>query len=271
MKKYLELVKHVLEKGETSQDRTGVGTMSCFGYQTKYDLRKGFPLLTTKKVIFESVIRELLWLLSGSTNVNDLHPCKIWDAWADENGSLGPVYGEQWRSWLGFNIADDGPVWVDQIANVIEQIKERPHSRRHIVSAWNVAQIDEMKLPPCHCFFQLHVMNNYLDCQLYQRSADVAVGVPFNIASYALLTTMIAIECNLTPRFFIHTFGNVHIYLNHIEGLKEQLKREPYVLPQLKITGSKIFNENAMTELKIENFKLLNYSYHPFIKFPVAV
>lgn len=271
MRQYLDLVKFILEHGERKDDRTGTGTLSVFGWQTKYDLREGFPILTTKKVLFDGVVRELLWFLKGSTNIHDgLNPyTPIWNAWADENGDLGPVYGYQWRRWEKF-------VWdaaaqnyrrehIDQIREAIRLIKEDPDSRRIIVSAWNVADLDKMALPPCHAFFQFYVCGGRLDCQLYQRSADVALGVPFNIASYALLMSMIAQECGLRPGVFVHTLGDAHIYLNHVDGLREQLQRTPKPLPALKI-ASKPFSE-----IVFEDIQLVHYQHDPFIKFPIAV
>lgn len=271
MKQYLDLVKHILDHGERKEDRTATGTVSVFGYQAKYDLRKGFPLLTTKKVLFEAVVRELLWFLKGSTNINDglRQYTPIWNAWADEQGELGPVYGYQWRKWEKF-------VWdaraqayrkeyIDQIQNAVHLIKTNPSSRRIIVSAWNVADIDRMALPPCHAFFQFYVSQGRLDCQLYQRSADVALGVPFNIASYALLLAMMARECNLVPGIFVHTLGDAHIYLNHLDRLKEQLKRTPKPLPQLKIT------QKPFSQITFEDITLTGYQHDAFIKFPIAV
>ena len=271
MKQYLDLVKDILENGEEKGDRTGTGTISLFGCQTKYDLRKGFPLLTTKKVLFSAVVYELLWFLKGSTNINDglKEHTPIWNAWADEEGNLGPVYGYQWRKWEKFVKSADGQTYqkqyVDQIQNVIDMIKNNPDSRRLIVSAWNVADIERMALPPCHAFFQFYVVNGRLDCQLYQRSADVALGVPFNIASYALLLIMVAQECNLTPGIFVHTLGDAHLYLNHIEGVKEQLKRTPKEWPQVKVAQKNVL------DICFEDIKLLNYHHEPFIKFPIAV
>lgn len=273
MKQYLSLVQEILADGEHKSDRTGTGTISIFGVQRKYDMREGFPLLTTKKVLFDAVLRELLWFLRGSTNINDdlKQHTPIWNAWADPSGELGPVYGYQWRRWEKFE-GDAGSggykkTHVDQIKNVIESIKKNPDSRRHIISAWNVADIDRMKLPPCHMLFQFYVggKGTRLDCQLYQRSADIALGVPFNIASYATLLMMVAQECTLTPGIFTHTLGDAHIYLNHVEGLKEQLTRTPLPLPQLKIA------KKPFDELKFEDFTLENYQHHPFIKFPIAV
>ncbi|RAP38131.1 thymidylate synthase [Candidatus Marinamargulisbacteria bacterium SCGC AAA071-K20] len=271
MKQYLDLLKFVLENGEEKGDRTGTGTISHFGSQLRFDLREGFPLLTTKKVLFSSILHELLWFLKGSTNIYEgLNPhTKIWDAWADKDGNLGPVYGYQWRNWEKFTWDKKENKYtkshVDQIKEVIKSIKTNPDSRRHIVSAWNVADIDRMALPPCHSFFQFYVMDGHLDCQLYQRSADIALGVPFNIASYALFLMMIAQECNLTPRYFVHTFGDVHIYQNHVEGVKEQLTRSPGELPQVKVAKKTIF------ELTFEDFEVQNYDPQAFIKFPIAV
>jgi thymidylate synthase len=259
MKPYLDLVRNVLENGERRSDRTGTGTISLFGAQVRYDLREGFPLLTTKKVLFPAVVRELLWFLRGATNIRDdlTQHTPIWDAWADENGELGPIYGYQWRNW--------GGTGIDQIKNAIATIRKDPTSRRNIVSAWNVADLPQMKLPPCHLLFQFYVQGGWLDLQLYQRSADIALGVPFNIASYALLLAMVAQETLLQPRFFVHTFGDAHIYLNHVEGLQEQLKRQPLPLPQLRIASKPI------DQLKFEDIELLNYKHHAFIKFEVSV
>jgi thymidylate synthase len=269
MRPYLDLLRHVLEHGERRTDRTGTGTISLFGAQTRYDLRDGFPLVTTKKVLFPAVVRELLWFLRGSTNIHDdlTQHTPIWDAWADENGELGPIYGYQWRNW--------GGTGIDQIQQAIDTIKKDPTSRRIIVSAWNVADIPKMRLPPCHAFFQFYVGADHtgpqagrwswLDCQLYQRSADLALGVPFNIASYALLMAMIAQECKLSPRFFVHTLGDAHIYLNHVEGVKIQLSREPHPLPKLVLANK------PTLEMTYEDIQLEGYQHHPFIKFPVAV
>lgn len=274
MRQYLSLVQEILDKGEKKSDRTGTGTISIFGVQRKYDLRSGFPLVTTKKTLFDAVIRELLWFLKGSTNINDglKEYTPIWNAWAREDGELGPVYGYQWRSWPKCACKNcecmeckKKDAYVDQIAQAIEMIKNNPDSRRIIVNAWNVAQIPEMALPPCHMFFQFYVVNGRLDCQLYQRSADIALGVPFNIASYAALMIMVAQECDLTPGIFTHTMGDAHIYLNHIEGLEEQLKREPKPLPRLVLAKKPFF------EIKFEDFELTGYQHHPFIKFKVAV
>jgi thymidylate synthase len=259
MRPYLDLVRHILEHGERRQDRTGTGTLSIFGAQVRYDLRQGFPLVTTKKVLFPAVVRELLWFLRGSTNINDdlTQHTPIWDAWADKDGELGPIYGYQWRNW--------GGTGIDQIQQAIDLIRKDPSSRRIIASALNVADIPKMKLPLCHAFFQFYVSGGFLDCQLYQRSADLALGVPFNIASYALLQAMIAQETGLTPRDFVHTLGDAHVYLNHVEGLKIQLEREPFPLPTLKLAPRPLF------EMRFEDVTLENYQHHPFIRFPVAV
>jgi len=265
MKQYLDLVRHVLEHGEERGDRTGTGTLSCFGYQCRYDLREGFPLVTTKKVLFSAVVRELLWFLRGSTNIHDdlAEHTPIWNAWADEKGDLGPIYGAQWRNWGGEN----GEPGIDQIEQAIQMIRERPHSRRIIVNAWNVAALDQMALPPCHLMFQFYVSREErrLDVQLYQRSADIALGVPFNIASYALLLIMVAQQCELTPGFLVHTFGDAHIYQNHLEGLKRQLEREPRALPEVNVA------QKPLDELRFEDITLEGYEHHPFIKFPIAV
>lgn len=271
MKQYLELVKYILENGEHKEDRTGTGTISVFGYQSKYDLREGFPLLTTKKVLFDAVVHELVWFLKGSTNINDnlTQHTPIWNAWAKPDGELGPIYGYQWRRWPKIHFDEQTKSYhqsyVDQIEQVLHLIKTNPNSRRIIVSAWNVADIDRMALPPCHAFFQFYVVNGRLDCQLYQRSADVALGVPFNIASYALLMTMVAQECNLIPGIFTHTLGDAHIYLNHVDGIKVQLERKPTDLPTLELPRKKVL------EYKFEDFKLVNYKPAAFIKFPIAV
>jgi thymidylate synthase len=259
MRAYLDLLRHVLDHGERRTDRTGTGTISLFGTQTRYDLRAGFPLVTTKKVLFPAIVRELLWFLRGSTNIKDdlTQHTPIWDAWADPDGELGPIYGSQWRNWGGQGI--------DQIQGAIDTIKKDPTSRRIIVSAWNVADLPKMKLPPCHAFFQFYVHDRWLDCQLYQRSADLALGVPFNIASYALLMAMIAQECELAPRHFIHTLGDAHIYGNHVEGVKIQLAREPLPPPKLVLANKPTL---AMT---FEDIQLEGYQHHPFIKFPIAV
>lgn len=264
MQQYLGLLHHILDNGVQKHDRTGTGTISCFGYQMRFDLQKGFPLVTTKKVHTKSIIHELLWFLKGETNIAYLkeNGVSIWNEWANENGELGPVYGKQWRSWEG----KDGKV-VDQISDLIKQIKSNPDSRRLIVSAWNVTDLPEMALMPCHTIFQFYIANRKLSCQLYQRSADVFLGVPFNIASYALLTLMIAQVCDLEAGEFVHTFGDVHIYNNHIEQVKLQLSRTPFPLPAMKLNPSvkNIFN------FKFEDFTLENYQCHPAIKAPVAV
>jgi thymidylate synthase len=264
MQQYLDLLNHVLEHGDKKEDRTGTGTISVFGYQMRFDLSEKFPLLTTKKVHLKSVIHELLWFLKGSTNIRYLkeNEVSIWDEWADENGNLGPVYGSQWRSWQ----TTDGRT-IDQISNLINTIKNNPDSRRLIVSAWNVGEIDQMKLPPCHCFFQFYVANNKLSCQLYQRSADIFLGVPFNIASYALLTLMIAQVTDLTPGEFVHTLGDAHIYSNHIEQVHQQLSRDVKDLPIMRINP----HVKDIFSFKYEDFEILNYDPHPLIKAPVAV
>lgn len=271
MHQYHSLVEEVLKNGEQKGDRTGTGTISIFGVQRKYDLREGFPLITTKKVLFAAVIRELLWFLKGSTNINDdlTQHTPIWDAWADENGELGPVYGSQWIKWPKYTLNPDTGKHevehINQIQKAIDTIKTNPNSRRIIVSAWNVADIEDMKLPPCHAFFQFYVVNGRLDLQLYQRSADIALGVPFNIASYAALLMMVAQECNLEPGIFTHTLGDAHIYNNHIEGLQKQLQRTPHKLPTLEIA------DKPFWDLKFEDFELKNYTHDKFIKFKVAV
>jgi thymidylate synthase len=264
MQQYLGLLQHILDTGVHKTDRTGTGTQSCFGYQMRFDLQKGFPLVTTKKVHLKSIIYELLWFLKGETNIAYLkeHGVKIWDEWADANGELGPVYGKQWRSWEG----KDGKV-VDQVTDLIEQIKKNPDSRRLIVSAWNVAELPEMALMPCHNMFQFYVADGKLSCQLYQRSADVFLGVPFNIASYALLTMMIAQVCGLEPGEFVHTFGDVHIYGNHMEQVKLQLSREPFPLPTMKLNPA----VKNIFDFQYEDFTLENYECHAAIKAPVAV
>jgi thymidylate synthase len=264
MQQYLDLLQHILDTGAQKHDRTGTGTISCFGYQMRFDLQKGFPLVTTKKVHTKSIIYELLWFLKGETNIKYLkeNNVSIWNEWADESGELGPVYGKQWRSWEG----KDGKV-VDQISDLIKQIKNNPDSRRLIVSAWNVIDLPEMALMPCHTLFQFYVANGKLSCQLYQRSADVFLGVPFNIASYALLTMMIAKVCDLEVGEFIHTFGDVHIYNNHMEQVKLQLSRTPYPLPTMKLNPE----VKNIFDFKFEDFKLENYQSHPAIKAPVAV
>ncbi len=264
MQQYLQLLQHILDTGTEKTDRTGTGTKSVFGYQMRFDLQKGFPLVTTKKVHLKSIIYELLWFLKGETNIAYLkeHGVKIWDEWADDNGELGPVYGKQWRSWEG----KDGKVF-DQILDLVAQIKKNPDSRRLIVSAWNVADLPDMALMPCHNMFQFYVAEGKLSCQLYQRSADVFLGVPFNIASYALLTMMIAQVCDLAPGDFVHTFGDVHIYSNHIEQVKLQLSRMPYPLPAIKLNPA----VKDIFAFNFEDFALENYHCHPAIKAPVAV
>ena len=264
MQQYLDLLQHILDKGVQKQDRTGTGTISHFGYQMRFDLNEGFPLVTTKKVHLKSIIHELLWFLKGETNIKYLkeNGVGIWDEWADEQGELGPVYGKQWRSWEGA----DGKV-IDQVSDLVAQIKKNPDSRRLIISAWNVADLPEMALMPCHTLFQFYVANGKLSCQLYQRSADVFLGVPFNIASYALLTLMIAQVCDLGVGEFIHTFGDVHIYNNHLEQVKLQLSRKPFPLPQMKLNPS----VKDIFGFKFEDFTLENYQSHPGIKAPVAV
>jgi thymidylate synthase len=263
MRPYLDLLRHVLDHGERRADRTGTGTLAVFGAQTRYDLRDGFPLVTTKKVLFPAVVRELLWFLRGSTNIHDdlTQHTPIWDAWADARGELGPIYGHQWRHWG----APGNEGGIDQISEAIATIKRDPTSRRIIVSAWNVTDLADMKLPPCQALFQFYVQAGQLDCQLYQRSADLALGVPFNIASYALLTEMIAKECRLTPRHFIHTLGDAHIYLNHVEGVRIQLERAPFALPKLVLADKPVLDQ------RFDDISLEGYQHHPFIKFPVAV
>lgn len=264
MKQYLDLLSHILENGNEKTDRTGTGTKSVFGYQMRFDLQKGFPLLTTKKLHTRSIFYELLWFLKGDTNIKYLHDNKvtIWDEWADENGDLGPVYGKQWRAWQGA----DGKI-TDQISQVVNQIKNSPDSRRMLVSAWNVGEVEQMALPPCHIVFQFYVANNKLSCQLYQRSADVFLGVPFNIASYALLTQMLAQVCGLEAGEFIHTLGDAHLYLNHIDQAKLQLSRTPYELPKLKL-NSEI---KDIFDFKYEDITIEDYVSHPHIKAEVAV
>lgn len=264
MQQYHQLLQHILDHGVQKTDRTGTGTISCFGYQMRFDLQKGFPLVTTKKLHLKSIVYELLWFLKGETNIQYLtdHGVSIWNEWADEKGELGPVYGKQWRSWEGAN----GET-IDQIADLIQQIKKNPDSRRLIVSAWNVAELPKMALMPCHSLFQFYVADGKLSCQLYQRSADVFLGVPFNIASYALLTMMVAQVCDLQCGDFVHSFGDVHLYNNHIEQAKLQLSRTPFDLPTMKINPvvKDIFN------FQFEDFALENYQCHPHIKAPVAV
>ncbi len=264
MKQYTDLLRHVLAHGNKKEDRTGTGTTSVFGYQMRFNLAEGFPLLTTKKVHLKSIIHELLWFLQGSTNIKYLkeNGVRIWDEWADEHGNLGPVYGYQWRNWP----KPDG-THIDQIAQVVESIKKNPDSRRLIVSAWNVADVDQMKLPPCHAFFQFYVADGKLSCQLYQRSADIFLGVPFNIASYALLTMMVAQVCNLKLGDFVHTLGDAHIYSNHMEQVQAQLTREHRALPQMKLNPE----VRDIFDFKFEDFTLENYDPHPAIKGAVAV
>ena len=264
MKQYLDLLRHIKENGVVKTDRTGVGTKSVFGYQMRFDLSKGFPLLTTKKVHLKSIIYELLWFIAGDTNIKYLkdHGVTIWDEWADENGDLGPVYGHQWRSWP----APDGRK-IDQLSNVIPTIKNNPDSRRMLVSAWNPGEVDSMALPPCHCLFQFYVAGGKLSCQLYQRSADTFLGVPFNIASYALLTMMIAQVCGLEPGEFIHTTGDTHLYLNHLEQVDLQLSREPRPLPKMLINK----DIKSIFDFTYEDFTLEGYNPWPAIKAPVAV
>ncbi|KPK10225.1 MAG: thymidylate synthase [Acidithiobacillales bacterium SG8_45] len=264
MQQYLDLMRHVLEHGVKKEDRTGTGTVSVFGHQSRYDLEQGFPLVTTKKLHLKSIIYELLWFLRGDTNIKYLtdHGVSIWNEWADDNGDLGPVYGSQWRSW-----PDTNGEKIDQIAQVIDQIKNNPDSRRIIVSAWNVGELNHMALPPCHAFFQFYVADGRLSCQLYQRSADIFLGVPFNIASYALLTMMIAQVCGLRAGDFVHTLGDAHLYLNHLEQAKTQLAREPRPLPILTINPTRTDIESFV----FEDFELSNYDPHPHIKAPVAV
>lgn len=264
MKQYLDLMRHVLEHGHDKSDRTGTGTRSVFGYQMRFDLSAGFPMVTTKKLHLKSIIHELLWFLAGDTNIRYLkeNGVSIWDDWADAQGELGPVYGYQWRSW-----PDDKGGKIDQISRVIEMIRNTPDSRRLIVSAWNPALVDEMALPPCHALFQFHVVNGKLSCQLYQRSADIFLGVPFNIASYALLTMMVAQVCSLQAGEFIHTLGDAHLYRNHVEQAGEQLSREPRSLPQMRINPA----VKDIFAFRFEDFTLENYDPHPHIKAPVAV
>jgi len=264
MQQYLDLMRHVMEQGHKKADRTGTGTVSVFGHQMRFDLAKGFPLVTTKKCHLKSIVHELLWFLQGSTNIQYLkeNGVRIWDEWADENGNLGPVYGYQWRSW-----PMPGGGHIDQIAQVVEQIRNNPDSRRLIVSAWNVADVDKMKLPPCHAFFQFYVADGKLSCQLYQRSADIFLGVPFNIASYALLTMMVAQVCGLQLGDFIHTLGDAHLYLNHMDQTREQLARQPRALPVMKINPQ----VKDVFSFKYEDFTLEGYDPYPAIKAPVAV
>lgn len=264
MKQYLDLLQYVLDHGTEREDRTGTGTVGVFGYQMRFDLSEGFPLLTTKKLHLRSIIHELLWFLRGETNIKYLkdNGVSIWDEWADENGDLGPVYGSQWRSW-----PDGHGGGIDQIANVVEQIKTNPYSRRLMVTAWNPAEIQDMALPPCHCLFQFYVDNGRLSCQLYQRSADIFLGVPFNIASYALLTMMMAQVCGLQPGDFVHTFGDAHIYKNHLDQVRLQLTRDPRPLPTMRINPE----VHDIFGFRYEDFSLENYNPHPHIKGEVSV
>lgn len=264
MKQYLDLMQEILDKGSKKTDRTGTGTYSVFGRQLRFDLSEGFPLVTTKKLHLRSIIYELLWFLNGDTNIKYLkdNGVSIWDEWADENGELGPVYGSQWRSWP----APDGR-HIDQITQVLQQIKNKPDSRRHIVTAWNPAEVDKMALPPCHALFQFYVADGKLSCQLYQRSADYFLGVPFNIASYALMTHMFAQQCDLAPGEFVWTGGDVHLYTNHIEQAKLQLSREPFPTPQLRIKRK----PDSLFNYQFEDFEIVNYQSHPSIKAPIAV
>ncbi|ATN34816.1 thymidylate synthase [Rhizobium sp. ACO-34A] len=264
MKQYLDLLQHVMDNGTDRGDRTGTGTRSVFGYQMRYDLGRGFPVLTTKKLHLRSIIHELLWFLKGETNIAYLHEhgVSIWDEWADENGNLGPVYGAQWRSWP---TGDGGH--IDQIANLVEGIRKNPNSRRHIVSAWNPAEVDDMALPPCHCLFQFYVADGRLSCQLYQRSADIFLGVPFNIASYALLTMMVAQVTDLQPGDFVHTLGDAHLYANHFEQAKQQLARTPKALPTMKINPE----VRDIFSFRFEDFSLEGYEADASIKAPIAV
>jgi len=264
MRQYLDLLAHILDHGVAKEDRTGTGTLSVFGYQMRCDLRQGFPVLTTKKLHLRSIIHELLWFLAGDTNVRYLHEhnVTIWDEWADGDGELGPIYGFQWRSWP----TPDGAS-IDQISGLIDGIRRDPTSRRHIVSAWNVADLERMALPPCHALFQFWVADGGISCQLYQRSADVFLGVPFNIASYALLTKMVAAVCDLEPREFIHTFGDVHLYRNHVEQARLQLGREPRRLPTMNLARI----PESIFDFRFEDFRLEGYDPHPHIKAPIAV
>ena len=264
MQQYLDLMRHVRENGSFKEDRTGTGTLSVFGYQMRFDLSQGFPMVTTKKLHLRSIIHELLWFLKGETNIGYLRDngVSIWDEWADENGDLGPVYGYQWRSWP----AADGR-HIDQISQVIDQIRNNPDSRRIIVSAWNVGDLDRMALAPCHAFFQFYVKDGKLSCQLYQRSADIFLGVPFNIASYALLTMMVAQVCDLEPGDFVHTFGDAHLYSNHLEQTDEQLSRAPFPLPTMRLNP----DVKDLFAFSFDDFEILDYRHHPHIKAPVAV
>lgn len=264
MKQYLDLMRHVRDNGTKKEDRTGTGTVSVFGHQMRFDLSEGFPMVTTKKCHLKSIIHELLWFLSGDTNIKYLQEngVRIWNEWADEDGNLGPVYGYQWRNWPAANGEH-----IDQVAQIIDQIKNNPDSRRIIVSAWNVGEIENMALPPCHMMFQFYVADGKLSCQLYQRSADIFLGVPFNIASYALLTMMVAQVCDLVPGDFVHTLGDAHLYSNHLEQVDEQLSRKPFSLPQMKINPA----VKSIFDFTFEDFELVGYEAHPHIKATVAV
>jgi len=264
VKQYLDLMRHVREHGSVKSDRTGTGTRSVFGYQMRFDLSEGFPVVTTKRLHLRSIIHELLWFIAGDTNIKYLkdNGVSIWDEWADENGDLGPVYGYQWRSWPA-----PGGGSIDQLASVIESIKHNPDSRRHIVTAWNPAEVDNMALPPCHSLFQFYVADGRLSCQLYQRSADIFLGVPFNIASYALLTEMVAQVCGLKAGDFVHTLGDAHLYSNHLEQADRQLAREPLALPRLKLNPA----VSSLFDFRFDDIEIVDYEYHPHIKAPIAV
>lgn len=264
MQEYHDLMQHVLENGAKKEDRTGTGTLSVFGHQMRFDLSKGFPMVTTKKLHLKSIIHELIWFLNGDTNIKYLNDngVRIWNEWADEDGNLGPVYGHQWRSWP----TPDGKT-IDQITHLVDQIKNNPDSRRHIISAWNVSEVNKMALPPCHTLFQFYVADGKLSCQLYQRSADIFLGVPFNIASYALLTLMMAQVCDLEVGDFVHTFGDAHIYSNHLDQVNEQLGRDHYPLPQMKLNP----DVKSIFDFTFEDFELVGYEAHPTIKAPIAV
>lgn len=263
MKQYLDLIKHILDQGVKKPDRTKTGTLSIFGYQMRFNLGEGFPLLTTKKIHLRSIIYELLWFLSGESNIHYLkkHGVSIWDEWANEEGELGPVYGVQWRSWPAKNKN------IDQITQLLHSLRTNPHSRRHIVSAWNVGSLEKMALPPCHLLFQFYIAKGKLSCQLYQRSADVFLGVPFNIASYALLTTMIAQVINLEPGYFVHTLGDAHLYLNHLKQARLQRQRKPYPLPTMRLNPT----VQNLFDFEYDDFELINYQFHPHIKAKISV
>ena len=264
MDEYLKLMQHILDEGVEKQDRTGTGTLSVFGYQMRFDLQKGFPMVTTKKLHLRSIVHELLWFIKGDTNVKYLQAngVRIWNEWADENGDLGPVYGKQWRKWE----SKDGRI-IDQLEQAIDQIKTNPNSRRIIVSAWNVGELDEMALMPCHAFFQFHVADGRLNCQLYQRSADVFLGVPFNIASYALLTHMMAQVCGLEAGTFVHTLGDAHLYMNHLDQAREQVSREPLALPTIKLDPT----ITSIDDFTFESLEVIGYDHHPHISAPISV